>query len=64
LQPDSDAGAVELRDWCRERLGRHEIPRRIEIHPVLPKNAAGKILKRELRAIGEYERGVTPSNSQ
>jgi len=59
LKPDASADAAELRDWCRERLGRHEIPRRVEIHPVLPKNAAGKILKRELRTVGERERGIT-----
>jgi long-chain acyl-CoA synthetase len=47
-----------IRVWCRERLGRHEQPRRFEIHPTLPKNAAGKILKRELRRCGELERGV------
>lgn len=50
--------AGELRDWCRARLGRHEIPRRFVIHGFLPRNAAGKILKRELRRGGEQERGV------
>lgn len=52
-----DAGA--LKAWCREHLGTHEIPRRIEVLPTLPKNAAGKILKRELRRAGEVERGVS-----
>jgi|AVFP01.1.fsa_nt_gi long-chain acyl-CoA synthetase len=47
-----------LKDWCRDHLGRHEIPRRIEIVDRLPKNAAGKILKRELRRAGEIERGI------
>mgnify|MGYP001773373796 CR=1 FL=1 len=47
-----------LKDWCRARLGRHEVPRRIECVATLPKNAAGKILKRELRRTGEHERGV------
>ena len=51
--------AVALRDWCRERLGRHEIPRRFVLHESLPKNATGKILKRELRLAGEHERGVS-----
>ena len=59
LKPGASADAAELRDWCRARLGRHEIPRRVEIRPVLPKNAAGKILKRELRTVGERERGIT-----
>jgi hypothetical protein len=30
----------------------------VEIREALPKNAAGKILKRELRLAGERERGV------
>ncbi|TCT20151.1 long-chain-fatty-acid--CoA ligase [Thiobaca trueperi] len=47
-----------LKAWCRSRLGRHELPRRIERIDALPKNAAGKILKRELRRAGEHERGV------
>jgi long-chain acyl-CoA synthetase len=47
-----------LRAWCREHLGRHEVPRRLSIRDALPKNAAGKILKRELRRTGEHERGV------
>ncbi len=53
--------AERLRACCRESLGRHEIPRRFHILPELPKNAAGKIMKRALRAQGELERGVAPS---
>jgi long-chain acyl-CoA synthetase len=57
--PDARPDAGVLKAWCREHLGSHEIPRRIEILPSLPKNAAGKILKRELRRTGEVERGVS-----
>jgi long-chain acyl-CoA synthetase len=49
---------AELRAFCRERLGRHQVPKRFEIMPELPKNATGKILKRQLRKQGEVERGV------
>jgi long-chain acyl-CoA synthetase len=48
----------EIRAFCRENLGRHEVPRRIYLLPALPKNAAGKILKRALSGRGEVERGV------
>ncbi len=51
-----DAAAV--RAWCRDHLGQHEVPRRVLFRSALPKNAAGKILKRELRREGELERGV------
>jgi long-chain acyl-CoA synthetase len=47
-----------LKEWCRDHLGRHEVPRRIELRAALPKNASGKVLKRELRRAGEIERGV------
>ena len=57
-KPGSEPEAASLRDWCKAHLGRHEIPRRILLRPSLPKNAAGKILKRELRRQGELERGV------
>jgi long-chain acyl-CoA synthetase len=47
-----------IRAFCREHLGRHEIPRTVRIIDQLPRNAAGKVLKRELRKAGEHERGV------
>jgi long-chain acyl-CoA synthetase len=48
----------EIRRFCMLHLGRHEIPRKIIFMTELPKNAAGKIVKRELRKAGETERGV------
>ena len=48
----------ELKAFCREQLGQHQMPRRFVRHESLPKNATGKILKRELRRAGEIERGV------
>ena len=59
LAEGADIDAAVIRDWCREHLGRHEVPRRILLRDALPRNAAGKILKRELRRQGEVERGVT-----
>jgi long-chain acyl-CoA synthetase len=58
LKENTAATAADLRAWCRESLGRHEVPRKVFFRPELPKNAAGKILKRELRAAGELDRGV------
>lgn len=49
---------TEMKAACRRDLGRHEIPKKIIFMPELPKNAAGKILKRQLRKQGEIERGV------
>lgn len=47
-----------LKAFCREHLGPHQMPRRFVIRDSLPKNATGKILKRELRRQGEIERGI------
>ncbi|MCU0834923.1 MAG: long-chain fatty acid--CoA ligase [Chromatiaceae bacterium] len=58
IKPQAAADAAALRDWCREHLGRHEVPRRVMLVEALPRNAAGKVLKRELRRQGEVERGV------
>ena len=48
----------EVRAFCSDHLGRHEVPRKVFFTPELPKNAAGKIMKRELRRHGELERGI------
>jgi len=58
LKEGTSATPDDVRAFCREHLGRHEVPRKIWIVPDLPKNAAGKVMKRELRKSGEIERGV------
>jgi long-chain acyl-CoA synthetase len=52
----------ELRAFCLEHLGRHEVPKSFTVLDELPKNAAGKIVKRELRKSGEVERGMDLTN--
>ncbi len=49
---------VEIRTWCKDFLGPHQVPRKVVLKASLPKNAAGKIVKRELRKQGELERGI------
>ena len=58
LETDAGMDARQLRDHCRLILGRHQMPKRFVILEALPRNAAGKILKRELRRQGELERGI------
>ncbi len=48
----------EIRAFCFDHLGRHEVPKTVTFLDELPKNATGKIMKRELRKSGEVERGV------
>jgi acyl-CoA synthetase (AMP-forming)/AMP-acid ligase II len=47
LAVPADAGA--LLDACRTRLAGYKVPRRIVVHEDLPRNAAGKVVKGELR---------------
>ncbi|SES23865.1 Acyl-CoA synthetase (AMP-forming)/AMP-acid ligase II [Lentzea xinjiangensis] len=35
--------------FCRERLANYKVPRAVEFHPALPRNAMGKVLKHLLR---------------
>jgi len=54
----------EIRAFCFEHLGRHEVPKKVHIIDELPKNAAGKIVKRELRKQGEVERGIVSDETE
>jgi acyl-CoA synthetase (AMP-forming)/AMP-acid ligase II len=44
----SRADAGELRGYVRDRLARYKVPRDVVFVDVLPRNATGKVLKREL----------------
>lgn len=48
--PGQSVEADELASFVAERLAKYKWPRRIELVDELPRNAAGKVLKRELRA--------------
>lgn len=51
LRPGAGASAEELAAHCAERLATFKVPAQFRIVDVLPTNASGKILKRELRLI-------------
>ncbi|MFD1610675.1 class I adenylate-forming enzyme family protein [Sphingomonas tabacisoli] len=52
LAPGERATEAELQDWVRARLAPFKVPVRIAFVPeTLPRNANGKILKRELKAL-------------
>jgi acyl-coenzyme A synthetase/AMP-(fatty) acid ligase len=36
--------------YARERIAAYKVPKSIDIIPEMPRNASGKILRRELRA--------------
>ena len=50
LREGAEASAAALRDWINERVSaRYQRVGEVAILPAFPRNAAGKILKRELR---------------
>lgn len=52
LVTDGTLTAEAVREQCRTSLAGYKVPRRVLFADVLPRNASGKILKRELR--GRY----------
>ncbi|HYG93523.1 MAG TPA: long-chain-fatty-acid--CoA ligase [Nocardioides sp.] len=50
LKEGQSATEEEVIAFCRERLAHYKCPKSVEVTPALPRNATGKILKRELRA--------------
>ena len=49
LAPEATVDQKALIDLCKRELGGVKAPKSVEFRDVLPRNAAGKILKRELR---------------
>jgi O-succinylbenzoic acid--CoA ligase len=49
LRPGGEVTAEELIAFCRRQLAGYKVPRQIEFRAALPRNAAGKLLRRELR---------------
>ncbi|HOB14806.1 MAG TPA: long-chain-fatty-acid--CoA ligase [Novosphingobium sp.] len=45
-----DADPEEIMAFCRSRIAAYKCPRRIAMVDALPRNAAGKVLRRDLRA--------------
>lgn len=50
LKPDTTIDEKEVLDWMRERLAAFKCPKAIDVIDVMPRNASGKLLKRDLRA--------------
>lgn len=49
LKADHQVSADEIVEFCRPRLAGFKIPRRIEFLDEVPRNASGKVLKKDLR---------------
>jgi long-chain acyl-CoA synthetase len=51
LKPGQQATAQELIDFTRERLAHYKCPTAVAFANSLPRNASGKLLKREMRRL-------------
>jgi long-chain acyl-CoA synthetase len=49
LKPNVQPDAQSIIDWARQRLAGFKTPKSVDFIPALPRNASGKILRRELR---------------
>ena len=49
MQPGKSAGFQELADFCREKVGKWEIPKHVVFVDDLPKGVTGKIAKFAIR---------------
>lgn len=55
-RPGSDLDEPSLRRYCAERLPAFKVPHRVTFVDALPRNAAGKLLRRELDKLARDER--------
>jgi len=49
-KPGMEVDEADVIAWARERIAAFKAPKSVDIIPVMPRNASGKILRRELRA--------------
>jgi acyl-CoA synthetase (AMP-forming)/AMP-acid ligase II len=48
-RPGATLSPADVIDFCRDRLAGYKVPRQVEFREGLPRNASGKVLKRQLR---------------
>lgn len=49
-KPGMTVDKADVIAWARERIAAFKAPKSVDVIPVMPRNASGKILRRELRA--------------
>jgi acyl-CoA synthetase (AMP-forming)/AMP-acid ligase II len=49
LRTDAKATAEEIQEFCRRSLARYKVPKFVEFRESLPRNPAGKVIKRYLK---------------
>src|SRR5579883_1079985 len=59
LKPGQRLSFADLKEFLRDKLGRHEMPAEMEVRDNLPKTPVGKLSKKELVAEERAKRGLT-----
>jgi fatty-acyl-CoA synthase len=49
-KPGHEVDEADVIAWARERIAAFKAPKSVDVIPLMPRNASGKILRRELRA--------------
>jgi long-chain acyl-CoA synthetase len=49
LRPGAPANVADIIAWTRERIAHFKAPKSVDFVELIPRNATGKILRRELR---------------
>jgi acyl-CoA synthetase (AMP-forming)/AMP-acid ligase II len=49
LRPGASSDEQSIQQWCRSRLGGFKVPKTVDRVDVVPRNASGKLLKKQLR---------------
>jgi acyl-CoA synthetase (AMP-forming)/AMP-acid ligase II len=51
LRDEAHASEADLMAFCGSRLAPYKVPKRVRFTDTLPRNAAGKLLRRKLREV-------------
>lgn len=62
LKPGEDATEDEIKDFVRDHMAKHKVPRYVDFVEEFPMNAAGKILKYKMREEAVEKRNLKTAN--
>ena len=62
LKPGEEATEDEIKDFVRDHMAKHKVPRYVDFVEEFPMNAAGKILKYKMREEAVERRNLKTAN--
>jgi long-chain acyl-CoA synthetase len=64
LRPGSTADPAGVRGYLLDRLADYKVPRQLHLVEALPRNEAGKVIKRELAGLSTHSPNDTRSQTR